>query len=183
LHGQDQELRWKAPWILSNLVQVNPEARATTLQMLTARDPNVRNVVKQPISDLLVKLASEEQQPAQFLLEHLEGQRSLLSNENADTNATYRDVIVNALAQWLVSDLPKAKQDHDSLMQRLDQMHLQDRRRHLRIAAWQVLYTAIELRNRPKDFTQEGLAISNYFRYYRLRDFLDYYRPIGFLDY
>ena len=75
------------------------------------------------LADPLVALAADEakekRDPAQFLLDHLEGQRSVMPGGDANTYAVYRSVIVRALAQWLESDKLEAKATQEELRQKL----------------------------------------------------------------
>jgi hypothetical protein len=83
--------------------------------------------------------------PVRFLLDHLRGQQSFLPDGNANTHAVYRDVAVGALARWLVSD----KQNEQRLRGELEQL----RKRgglHLRIAVWNVLVEAAQLREQQE---------------------------------
>jgi hypothetical protein len=99
------------------------------------------------ISQYLVTLAKNEKHPSEFLLEHLQGTRSLFEKDDANTNAVYRSVAVKALTQWLVSDEAKAKQEQSMLTDQLMQMHQNDRRVYLRIAASDVLDAVADIRD------------------------------------
>jgi hypothetical protein len=117
--------------------------------LLIDYDETVRKSLRGPLSGVLVSAAAEEVQnggdPVQFLLDHLTGQQSLLDRGNANTHAVYRDVAVGALARWLVSD----KQNEQRLRGELEQL----RKRgglHLRIAVWNVLVEAAQLREQQE---------------------------------
>ncbi len=149
LHGSDQELRWKSHLVLGGLASVNVEARTAALGMLNSPDRSISEAVSDPISQLLVKLARHEEHPSEFLLEHLEGTRSLLENGDANTNAVYRHVVQRALTKWLVSDEPNVEQEQRWATEKLMHMHQYDSRVYLRIAASYILDVVAAIRDKP----------------------------------
>ncbi len=82
-----------------------------------------------------------------------------MPNGDAHTYAIYRDVVVSALAQWLVEKptgkakearLAMADAAREQLTKTLEQMRGNDPQLHLRIAAWNVFVKAAELREKQE---------------------------------
>ena len=90
-----------------------------------------------------------------FLFEHLEGKQSLLPvdvkercGEDANTCAAYRQIVVKAIAYWLVS-----KKQSDAIQAALQNklaLLCRDRNAplHLRIATWDALVAAARFRDK-----------------------------------
>jgi hypothetical protein len=161
LNDEDSNVRWKAAEALGQIAQAQakPElaekALNPLLMALKDENSNVRWAAAGAVADVLMVMAEKEQGPARFLLDHLEGRRSLMPNGDANTYAVYRDVVVGALAQWLVSDKPKAKAERAWLRSELERMRDKDKdkRLHLRIGAWNVFIEAAQLREKQEQAT------------------------------
>jgi hypothetical protein len=151
------QVRMAAATALGRVAQVNLQAKESALQSLIVGERNedmeVRSGVAKTLPDLFVVEAEAEaksgRDPLEFLFAHLEGKQSYLPtylpNANANTYAVYRNLLVTAMARWLVSDTPEAKATQAALRQRLETMRASDKRLHLRIAAWNALAQAAEL--------------------------------------
>jgi HEAT repeat protein len=124
-------------------------------------DEHTRNSLIHSLATTLAKQAKDKNEPAQFLLQHLKGQQSFMPDGDANTYAVYRDVVVEALAQWLVSKDEKAIVEREALTKELEIMRDNDSWLHLRMAAWNVFIKEAELReNQDND---KGLRIERYF--------------------
>ena len=153
---QVNDVRSAAAQALKNCIATNEEVRRTAAsQLFTDYNANILQGVIDGFAIYLAILAEEEaksgRSPVQFLLDHLEGKRSLMPNGNANTYAGYRQVAEGAMALWMVSKRPEAVATQASLRQRLETMRDHDLRMHLRIAAWDTLSAAAALRD-SEDF-------------------------------
>jgi HEAT repeat protein len=108
---------------------------------LTAFDSSVRDRARNPLIAIMMSLAEGSTDPVQFLLDRLTGRQSELRVGNANTVAGYRNVATSALARWMASR-PQDAQRIQTGLDRLRESNLL----HLRIAAWNVLAEAAELR-------------------------------------
>ncbi len=146
----DDDMRRAAAAALGEVARVEPKIRDQIFRLLTDPDGYVSDGVRDSLAELLFDLAAEEKKNGrdqlQFFFDHLEARRSLMPNGDSNTHAVYRNVVVGAMARWLVSDKLEAKATQASLKQRLEQMRDTDKRLHLRIAAWKVFVEAAELR-------------------------------------
>jgi hypothetical protein len=149
LKDEIPNVRTKIADALGGVAQVNGTARARVFQLMINYDPSVRSTMRDPLVKVLVTQAEEEAKkgsdPVGVLLDHLQGKQSFLPEGNANTHAVYRDVVVGALAQQLVSD----QQNAARLKEELERLRKGDAL-HLRIAVWKVLVEAAELRAQPK---------------------------------
>jgi hypothetical protein len=140
---------------LGEIARLDPNVRDRVFRLLIDHNEPVRIGARPSLVKLLFDLAEEEKKnrrdPIQFLFDHLEGRHSLMPDGDANTHAIYRDVIIGAMAQWLVSDKPEAKATRIELKRKLEQMRDGDKQLHLRIAAWNVFVEAAELRANRRD--------------------------------
>jgi hypothetical protein len=155
LNGPDPELRWKTLWVFGKTPQLAPEATKYALQILASPNDTERSFVRDSLCDMLVSLAEKELHPTEFLLDHLEGRRSIAQNEDANIMALYRDVATGALARWLIRDKPEEKDERDLLRRRLDKIREQDSQYQVRVAAWKALIEATQLKDNPKTTSDE----------------------------
>jgi hypothetical protein len=148
----DRAVRRTAAEGLGHIAQAASEkTKAQVLDRLMDYDDAVREGLQSSLSQSLVHQAEEAIQQGrdatQFLLDHLEGRRSFMTNGgNANTYAVYRRVIVEAIALWLVSKKPEAQPKQQTLRERLAYTRDHDSRLHVRIAAWNVFMREAALR-------------------------------------
>jgi hypothetical protein len=143
LKDKEKFVRNAAALTLGRVAQVESPAREQAFKLLSDYDQLSQRGMQTSLCGLLVTLAEHEERenrdPVQFLFDHLEGRRSLVVGDNANTFASYRSVIIRSLAQWVVSEKPEAKETRESLRHELEQMRRYDNRIHLSIAAWDAL--------------------------------------------
>jgi hypothetical protein len=125
---------------LAIALRFDAAARARAFSLLTGHDESLRRRLRVPLLKALVGLAGNEQDPAQFLLDHLHGSRSELPGGDANTDAVYRDVVTGAIARWMSLGEP----ERSRMEERLRPLR-QGRLVHLRIAAWNAFVEAAEL--------------------------------------
>lgn len=144
-------VRGAAARALGQVARVEVKVRSQVFRLLTDYDSNVRDGARDSMADLFFDLAATENKngrdPVEFLFDHLEGRLSLMPNGDVNTHTAYSDVIVGAMARWLVSDKPEFRSTQEALKQRLRRMRDQDKRLHLRIAAGNVFNEVSELRS------------------------------------
>lgn len=143
---------------LGEVARVNSNYQAQAFALVTSNRVEIRKGVSKSLGRLLATAAAHESErgndPIQFLFDHLEGKRSLLPDdvkkqcgEGADTCAVYRQIVVTAMAYWLVSEkhLPSTP---TALIQRLETMRGDPNApAQLRIAAWDAFVLAADFRD------------------------------------
>jgi HEAT repeats len=149
---KDRRVRSAVADALTICIISDDEVRNRASQLFADYDDYIRRGVIEGFARHLAILAKEKAasggDPVQFLFDHLEGKQSLMPNGNAITYAVYRQVVVGAMTKWLVSKQPEAVATQDKLRERLETMRDQETRLYLRIAAWDTLTAATNLRNR-----------------------------------
>ena len=149
----DGGARVAAMAVLETCIAANSSADHATLGLLTDYNADVRRGAVNGFARRLASLArlevsDHERDPVQFLFDHLEGEQSLLPQGNANTHAVYRQAAARAMAWWLVSKKPEAVATQSELRRRLEAMRDRDPRLYLRVAAWQALAAAADLRDK-----------------------------------
>lgn len=156
---RNHNFRSRAANILGICIVTDAEARNKALPLFTGYDSYIREGVASGLAKYLMILASEEakkgRDPVQFLFDHLEGRQSLLPNGNANTYAAYRQAVQEAMSRWITSKKPETVATQAALKQRLEMMRDRETRRHIRIAAWDTLAAAAELREKQESSTSE----------------------------
>lgn len=107
------------------------------------------DICKLLLSTYLAQKAAKQLSPQNYLLDHLKGDSFLVKNHDATQDANYRNVVVSAIAQYIVNELKDEKDQplKDELRKRLVQMWQDDPRLHLRIAIWNVFVEIDKLEN------------------------------------
>jgi hypothetical protein len=154
--NKDRLLGESVSIILKNCIAADAEIRnMAALQLFTDYNSSVRGGMIVGFAGHLAMLAKEEvkngRDPIQFLFDHLEGKQSLMPNGNANTYAVYRQTVEQAIALWMASKKPEAVATQAALKQRLETMRDQDSRLYLRIAAWDTLAAAADLRDKENE--------------------------------
>lgn len=142
---------------LGEVARVNQLYRPQAFTLVISDRAEIRKGVSEPLARLLAAEAREfggVNEPIQFLFDHLEGKQSLLPpdikqqcGDNADTCAVYRQIVVTAIAYWLVSQKQHPAMQ-TALKQRLETMRGDiNAPAHLRIAAWDAFVLAADFRD------------------------------------
>jgi len=153
LKDTNPEVRRAAASALGEIAEVDDNTKGKAFHLLTDYDASVRDEVKTHFVTILLAQAEKEERPGEFLLEHLEGRRLLMGTGDVHAHAAYRHVVIIALAQWLTPNKPKSDARQDVIIHKLEEMRDNDKRLHLRIAAWDVFSEAAERREKLE---QEG---------------------------
>lgn len=153
-------VRYTAAEALGEIARIYPGYRAEVFALSISDVKDTREGVSEPLAKLLATLAAPDgdgygSNAIQFLFDHLEGKQSLLPvnvknqcGEDANTCAAYRQIVVNAMAYWLVSK-KQSPAVQFALKQRLETMRdSRDTPLHLRIAAWDALVLTADFRNK-----------------------------------
>jgi hypothetical protein len=118
----------------------------------------LRPALRAALAAGVAALAKQDADPATFLFDHLEGRRqTLMLSSNPDmrdatTCADYRRVIERAIALHLTDETTPADVAA-RITKRLETMRKVETRLHLRVAAWDTLIAAHEIRESKKNET------------------------------
>lgn len=153
LKDSNPEVRRAGAGALGEIAEVDDNTRGRAFHLLTDYDASVRDEVRTHFINILLSQAEKEERSGEFLLEHLDGRRLLMGSGDVHARAVYRHVVVSALAQWLTPDKPKPDAHQDVIIHKLEEMRDNDKRLHLRIAAWDVFSEAAE---RKEKIEKEG---------------------------
>jgi HEAT repeat protein len=156
LKDSNPEVRRAAAGALGEIAEVDDNTRGRAFHLLTDYDASVRDEVRPHFVNILLTQAEKEERHGEFLLDHLDGRRLLMGTGDVNAHAVYRHVVISALAQWLTPDKPKPDAHQDVIIHKLEEMRDNDKRLHLRIAAWDVFSEAAERREKlEKDGEEE----------------------------
>jgi hypothetical protein len=142
--------------VLNRMATTDPSLSEQLFRQLTDYDTAERDGVRASLAEMAFNLTMDQFQdghdPAQFLFKHLEGLQPLAPDGDSNIHTLRRDVIVGAMARWLVSDDPEIRAVQEEIGRRLKQMRDQDERPHIRLTAGNVLVEAAELLREKQTF-------------------------------
>lgn len=147
LRDRNPNVRDAVIGVLSFMAITDPSLSEHLFRQFTDYDTAARAGVRTSLAEMLFNLTMDQfrdgHDPAQFLFNHLEGLQPLAPDGDSNAYTLHRDVIVGAMARWLVSDNPEIRPVQEEIGRRLQQMRDQDERPHLRLAAGNVLVSCL----------------------------------------
>lgn len=150
LKDDDQTVRMATADALGEMAEVDSRTKEKAFLLLTHYDSDVRSGMRLHFTNILLQQAEKEQEPGQFLLDHLEGRRLLMGSGDIHVNAAYRDVAIDALARWLTLNKDKAKATRETITHKLEELRDHGNQLHLRISAWKIFVAASKYREQQR---------------------------------